>query len=313
MTHEGVYVYTRTAIQRGLGILLGAAALSACGARSSLLDIDTWLEDERKEKASEGGQGGQSVAPLDPAHDELCGKALRGPLMVRVPLPDGSSFCIDSTEVSTRQYRAFLRADYPLAQQPSYCAWNDRYAPGFHPGDEEPWPADDLPMAFADWCDARAYCAWAGKRLCGKIGGGNILVNIPLSDHPVDPLHEEWPYACTAGGTRIYPYGNVYDETGCVTVTYDGDPNYTESTDHIRPIREAKKCEGGFPGLYDMGGNVSEWVDESNQEVGEGDSVSDLGGYYASDSTEAKCIQRYGDLRSTQGGATGIRCCKDGP
>jgi formylglycine-generating enzyme required for sulfatase activity len=309
VTHEDVYVYARTAIQRGLGILLGAAALSACGARSSLLDIDTWLEDERKEKANEGGQGGQSAVPLDPAHDEPCGKALRGPLMVRIPLPDGGSFCIDSTEVSNLHYRAFIQADFPRAQQPSYCAWNDDFVPWL----TVPTPADNLPVVGVDWCDARAYCAWAGKRICGKIGGGHIALGSPPEYNHADPLKEEWVYACTAGGTRTYPYGNVYDKTGCVTVDYDSDPVYLDSAIHLRPIREAKKCEGGFPGLYDMGGNATEWVDISDTVTGASDIMATFSADYATPEAFTKCVDRSANTRDGIDGGTGIRCCKDGP
>ncbi len=302
-------MHARTTIQRGLGILLCAAALSACGARSSLLDVDTWLEDERTDRASRGGQSGQNVAPLDPAHDEPCGKALRGPLMVRVPLPDGGSFCIDSTEVSNLHYRAFVEAGFPRSQQPSYCAWNDDYAPVV----SVPAPADNLPVVFIDWCDARAYCAWAGKRLCGKIGGGHIALGNPPDPNPVDPLKEEWAYACTAGGTRTYPYGNDYDETACVTLDYGITPNPADSTAVLRPIREAKKCEGGCPGLYDMGGNATEWVDESNTVIGNSDIMTTFGADYATSKTYTNCIIRSANFRGERDGGTGIRCCKDGP
>ncbi len=292
--------------KRGLGILLCAAALTACGARSSLLDVDSWLEDERKERAGTGGQGG---APLDPGHDEVCGNALKGPFMVRVPLPDGGSFCIDSVEVSNTQYWAFVQAAVPFSQQPAICAWNDSYSQGY--GD---WlPADNLPAVLMDWCDARAYCAWAGKRLCGKIGGGHIPVASPPDMDEVDPLGEEWAYACTAGGTRVFPYGDVYEKTGCVTLDYASDPAYLDSEIRLRPSREAKKCQGGFPGLYDMGGNASEWIDESYEETGKNDDVIMFGADYGSGESDAKCIYRESATRDDRNGGTGIRCCKEGP
>jgi hypothetical protein len=32
----------------------------------------------------------------------------------------------------------------------------------------------NFPITNVDWCDAYAYCAGIGKRLCGKIGGGTL-------------------------------------------------------------------------------------------------------------------------------------------
>lgn len=294
--------------------MIGAVALGACGARSSLLDVDTWLEDRRREEESLAGAG--DPLPLDPAHDEACGKGLHGPLMVTIPVPGKGSFCIDSTETTIRQYRAFLQAEFPFSNQPSYCAWNQSYD-SWHPeyggaGRHPPAP-DDYPTNSLDWCDAYSYCAWAGKRLCGKIGGGHLVNENPDSLIELHPLDGEWTYACSAGGTRTYPYGNVYDPTACVNQGYEGDPNFNKYTDIPRPIHEAKKCVGGFPGLYDMGGNATEWVDESDKVTGKSDFVVSFGGYWASDAMEARCVVRLPGTRDVAYGATGIRCCKDGP
>src|SRR5262249_41310403 len=113
------------------------------------------------------------------------------------------------------------------------------------------WPLvdkDDYPVANVDYCDAVAYCAWAGRRLCGKIGGGHVAQG-DLSD----PTQDEWYNACSAGGVKGFPYGIVTEPTACNTIEYGaGD---------ALPVASLSTCEGGWPGIYDMVGNVAEWED----------------------------------------------------
>ena len=160
--------------------------------------------------------------------------------MVPMILPTGGSFCADSTEVTRWQYAAFLTARYPLSEQPLHCAWNDSYVPWYW----QEQTRDDLPAVSMDWCDARAYCAWAGKRLCGRVGGGTVSLQQGL-----DPLRDEWSYACSGGGKHAFPYGDTYVPTACVTNGYDGTPGDQEATDFFRPVKSAPGCVGGFPGL----------------------------------------------------------------
>ena len=53
------------------------------------------------------------------------------------------------------------------AGQPSFCAWNTDFTPS------AAWPPAPTqanhPVVWVDWCDAFAYCAGAGKRLCGPL------------------------------------------------------------------------------------------------------------------------------------------------
>lgn len=92
--------------------------------------------------------------------------------------------------------------------------------------------------------DARAYCEWAGKRLCKALDGSAL----GFDD---DPVLGEWHFACSGGLMTTYPYGDEPDDSAC---HIDGD-NSKE------PVGSFPACEGGYPGLFDMQGNVHEWVD----------------------------------------------------
>jgi len=94
--------------------------------------------------------------------------------LVQVPSPLGGTYGIDRTEVSRAQYAKFLVSKgSDTSGQPPYCEWNKSYDPASSV--RAAWPpldTGDHPVSQVDWCDAYAYCKWAQKRLCGKIGGG---------------------------------------------------------------------------------------------------------------------------------------------
>jgi formylglycine-generating enzyme required for sulfatase activity len=214
----------------------------------------------------------------------------RGPSMVRV-----GGFCIDSTEVTNGQYNEFLLAGAPASGQPSECAWNTTYLPG---GNWTFVPLQSaLPIANVDWCDAYAFCAWAGKRLCGKVGGGAAAFSQFAS-----PDNEHYA-ACSAMGTRIYPYGNTFDSAACNGVDHGGS--------RTLPAGSLPGCEGGVAGLFDMSGNVEEWQNACNGHTGAGDAcLNGTGAFdYGTDPTGTRCDFADNDVRSGQFPDVGIRCC----
>ena len=225
-----------------------------------------------------------------------CGPNLPGPPMVAVSSPSGA-YCIDSTEVTNAQYATFLATNLATSGQPAYCAWNTSYTPS------SGWPVamdqGRSPVAFVDWCDAYAYCRWAGKRLCGKIGGGP---NAPAD--AANPEKSQWFNACTAGGTKAFPYGGAYSATAC---------NGSESG-RTAPVAVGSLvgCQGGVTGAYDMSGNVWEWEDSCSGTTGENDICEARGGSYISLAQALRCDHDqnfYRNATMVNGPYLGFRCC----
>lgn len=88
------------------------------------------------------------------------------------------------------------------------------------------------PWVNVTWEDAEAACEAAGKRLCTE---------------------EEWQVSCAGPLGSAYPYGDGYDPGACNVYTAEGQGL-------VLPTGSLSTCAGGYPGLFDMSGNVWEWT-----------------------------------------------------
>ncbi|MCU0725136.1 MAG: formylglycine-generating enzyme family protein [Planctomycetes bacterium] len=113
---------------------------------------------------------------------------------------------------------------------------NSQYA-RFDPEHErsECSPGDHHPVADVRWDDARRYCEWLSGR-------GPLAVRLPSES--------EWEYACRAGSTTEYCFGD--DEAGLGECGWFGRP-WGDSA------REVGTRRANRWGLFDLHGNVWEW------------------------------------------------------
>jgi sulfatase modifying factor 1 len=221
-----------------------------------------------------------------------------GPALVQIETSRGN-YCIDSTEVSNLQYAQFLSAIVPAkAIRPPGCEGQVNFMP------HGPWPygpgTDQYPVVSVDWCQAYAYCAWAGKRLCGRIPRGPLAMGPPETD----ALQSQWFNACSAGGQNAYPYGNTFKQGVCSAPA--GQPTL------IQPVGTQLQCVGGYPGIFDMTGNVWEWADVCAT-TGANSLCRVYGGAFDSNPPELNCSFTGRASARTGVGANniGIRCCAD--
>jgi sulfatase modifying factor 1 len=203
------------------------------------------------------------------------------------------SYCVDRTEVTNADYDKFLAAGF---SDPNGVAAGCTFDPSFARKCAPLAKADDEPVTCVNWCDARAYCAWAGKRLCGRIGGGSQS----LAEQK-NPATDQWYNACSAGGSKKFPYGAAYQPGQCNDLARDAGQPVS--------VASSTACVGGFGGLFDMSGNVQEWVDSCNGSSGAADKCMIRGGAFDDGIELLACTLASPAARDTADSTIGFRCC----
>jgi len=192
-----------------------------------------------------------------------------------------NGFWMDKTEVTNRQYAAFVKAtgyvtiaertptaeDFPGAPPENLVAGSVVFTPPGHAVpldshfrwwsyvDSADWrhplgPESDLkgredfPVVHVAHEDAESYAKWAGKRL---------------------PTEAEWEFAARGGLTgQVYPWGNAFLVDGkFMANTHQGHfPNEDTHADAHSGIAKVATYPPNGYGLFDVAGNVWEWTSD---------------------------------------------------
>ena len=146
-------------------------------------------------------------------------------------------YYIGKTEVTNAQYRRFLKAsgyDGTSEADENY----DLYLRHFR-GKSIMSTADDYPVVWVSWHNAKAFCAWAGLTL---------------------PSEARWEFACRAGTTSHYYFGESASKFPPSVIKFEQHSWSTHNSGGLtHPV--ARK-ESNAWGLYDMYGNVWEWAED---------------------------------------------------
>jgi formylglycine-generating enzyme required for sulfatase activity len=212
------------------------------------------------------------------------------------------AFLIDKHEVTNADYDAFLVAKKGAVDgQHMYCGFNTDFSRATTCPHST---GDAVPVNCIDWCDAWAYCKWAGKKLCGSIvpDAGDAVPSAQFAS----PGQSRWSLACGGPSQSTYPYGNDASTTACVVAESDASAP--------RPVASATGCVGAVPGLFDMAGNVREWEDSCDLAGADHqNSCHARGGGFDSPAVSARCGNVDVYPRDHTASNVGFRCCANLP
>jgi sulfatase modifying factor 1 len=183
------------------------------------------------------------------------------------------TFAIDRTEVTIGQFRKFT-ADRALKTAAEQAGGGHEFAVGWTRRAGWTWStpfgqpgAEDEPAVHVSWSEARDYCAAVDGRL---------------------PTREEWEKAAYIE-TRANP-GDDYVRGRTYRYPVGDRPDGMNTSGRDRWPRHATvgATKRGVNGLYDMGGNVWEWLADRR-----GDEALTAGGswWYGADQTQASAVQ----------------------
>ncbi|HTI51257.1 MAG TPA: SUMF1/EgtB/PvdO family nonheme iron enzyme [Planctomycetaceae bacterium] len=158
-------------------------------------------------------------------------------------------FAIGTTEVSVRQFL--------------------KYKPDFRHSENAYTPSPDCPVAGLTWHRAAEYCQWLSRQdgipeseWCYR-ENTDALTMEPYPDYLTRtgyrlPTEAEWEYGCRAGAATAYSWGSDPSLGWRFALALD------KSQGRHLPV--GSLCPNRF-GLFDMHGNVAEWVEEPYRKV----------------------------------------------
>jgi formylglycine-generating enzyme required for sulfatase activity len=170
-------------------------------------------------------------------------------------------FALGKVEVTRREYRAFINDSGYDVRAPCR-SWDEaqgRFSDDRARGWENPGrpreARDDHPVACVSWNDAISYVQW----LAHKTGKAYRL-----------PSEAEWEYAARAGSNALRPWGdaatdgcdfaNLYDLASREVYAFGWEP--VRCRDSYPDVAPVGALRANAFGLYDMIGNVAEWVQD---------------------------------------------------
>ena len=164
------------------------------------------------------------------------------------------AFYIDIYEVTNGSYQTCEQAGVCASPQASYSSTRSDYY-----GNSE---FERYPVIQVDWNQAKTYCEWRGARL---------------------PTEAEWEKAARGTSEHLYPWGDELNQAFA---------NFSYSTGDTTPVGSYPNGKSPY-GLYDLAGNVWEWVSSLYQP-------------YPYDSNDGRESLTASGLRIARGGSWGL-------
>jgi formylglycine-generating enzyme required for sulfatase activity len=192
-----------------------------------------------------------------------------------------ADYYMDVYEVTYSRYKACIDAGDCTPPQGTFQQNTDEY-------DNSSYAK--YPIAHVDWNQAKAYCEWRGARL---------------------PTEAEWEKAARGTDGRTYPWGEGIDKTIA---------DYNNNVGNTTPVGSYENGKSPY-GMYDMAGNVWEWVSSLYQPYpyNASDGREDLsalgnrvlrGGSWGNDNRNVRSAYRYWYLPMFRNSLIGFRCAR---
>ena len=203
------------------------------------------------------------------------------------------NFYMDQYEVTNALYKACV--DTGICFPPRDTSSNTRAS---YYGN---WEYNDYPIINVYWHEAKVFCEWRGAQL---------------------PTEAQWEKAARGTDGRTYPWGEEIDCSRANYGTLDNESYCIEDTTEVGSYESSKSPYG----LYDMAGNVYEWVADwydwnyydnspTNNPLGPttGEVYSLRGGSWGGSDNSARSSYRGRGFPNTASDGFGFRCAKDAP